>query len=370
MSFNRAFRKTGPALLVAGLLFCSVTQADHGLFESNDALEISLAVKFSDLCRPREDDNCEYFPTTLEYKSETDGEGKIPVEVIVRGGWRAMESNCSVPLLFVRFDGSTTAGTPFNGQDVLPLTTHCGQGLSVERTRNRMRSSQFEQYLLKEYLAYRLYNLVSETSLRVRLLKISYPDPEKPSRVIRNYAFLAEHFDSLAARVDAEVLERWSFDHEKLDTRSADELALFQYMIGNTDWSIPRQRNILLLETAQGLQQAVPYDLDMSGLVNAHYAGPPPTLPIDEVTERYYLGFCHPDLDWAELVTKFTTLKTAVFDELDQIDGLNRSSRRVTRGFLQRFFETLESDKKRQARLVEHCQPWPPSKDDHMKVDP
>jgi len=109
----------------------------------------------------------------------------------------------------------------------------------------------------------------------------------------------------------------------------------------------------------------VPFDLDMSGLVNAHYAGPAPGLPIDAVRDRLYLGFCHPDVDWQALFSEFITQQDAVLSLVDEIPDLDRNSVKSTRKFLQKFFGILNSEDRRQKEIVEACQAWPPSAMDH-----
>ena len=69
------------------------------------------------------------------------------------------------PPLFVSFGDETARGTLFEGQTMLPLTTHCRD------------SSSYEQYVLKEYLAYRIYNLLTDKSLRVRLARVRTATP-------------------------------------------------------------------------------------------------------------------------------------------------------------------------------------------------
>jgi hypothetical protein len=248
---------------------------------------------------------------------------------------------------------------------MLPLTTHCGQGLSLESSRVKQSHVTWEQYLLKEYLAHRLYNEITDISLNARLVRMTYPNPDKPNRSIVNYAFFTEHFKSVAKRNGAELLSRGSFDHEKLDAHSADLVALFQYLIGNTDWSIVRERNIVLLQDSSGSLQPLPFDFDMSGLVNAHYAGPAPGLSIDQVTERQYLGFCHPDTDWDALFEFFLDRQETLLSMIAEIPGLKKQSIRVTNRFLEQFFSTLQSSERREKKIVSQCQPWPPSAIDH-----
>ena len=351
-------------LLAIGLTPCPV-HSGPPLFESNSLMDISLPVDFSSLCRPREDNECDFSPTEMCY-TEAGGETRtIPVEIKVRGGWRSLTRNCSAPLLWVRFDQEQAVGTPFEDQGLLPLTTHCGTGLSLESMSARTNRTDWEQYLLKEYLGHRLYTELTDMSIRARLMTITYPNPEQKGRAIRNYAFFTEHFDSVAERNHAERLPRPGFDHESLDVRSADILALFQFMIGNTDWSVTRERNIVLMRTESESQSPVPYDLDMSGLVNAPYAGPAPGLPIDGVTDRYYLGFCHPDIDWDELFEYFTSRRDSLLALVDEVPGLGRNSARQTRSYLEKFFEILGDENERNEQIVESCQPWPPSSIDH-----
>jgi len=334
------------------------------LFDSHSVLELNMKVNFKELCRPRETPDCDYRATEFVYQQG--GEQRIiPIEIRVRGGWRALSSNCSIPLLFVRFPGQGTAGTPFEGQSSLPLTTHCGRSSSLNDFAGSGNYTSYEQFLLKEYLAYRLYNEMTAMSLRVRLARIRYENPEKPGRYFKSYAFFTEHFKSLAERSRTELLARGNFDYQVLDTRSADVLALFQFMIGNTDWSIVRQRNTILVQPENGAQIPVPYDLDMSGLVNAPYAGPPPTLPIKEVRDRYYLGFCHPGVEWEPLFREFQSRQGPLLSMADDIPGLFKRELRSMVRYLESFFNILNSPERRQEKIIDACHPWPPSPVDH-----
>jgi len=348
------------ACLALGSVLVAVdVQADNLLFSSHDMMEVAVPVDFKTLCHPRETADCDYTPTELEYVDQHGERYVIPIEVIIRGGWRSMTRNCSAPLLFIRFDQDSTAGTPFEGQTLLPLTTHCGQGLSVEATRFREHRTDWEQYLLKEYLAHRLYNVITPVSLNARLVQITYPNPDKPNRKIRNYAFFTEHFDSVAARNGKEVIDRGGFDPEKLDTHMAGLVALFQFMIGNTDWSVMRERNIVLLQDLSGAQLPLPYDFDMSGLVNAQYAGPAPDLPIKDVRDRYFLGFCGPGLKQDSFFLPYLENKEALLSLVNTVPGLDRKSAKSTLRYLQEFFEILESEELRTKQIVNQCQPGP-----------
>jgi hypothetical protein len=330
------------------------------LFDSHEMLELTMPVDFDNLCRPSESPDCDYTPTVFEYRDADGNEQSIPISIRRRDGWRARQTNCQVPTLFVRFSGDDAVGTPFEGQSELALTSHCGKGFSSTKARSRRLPDTFESYVINEYLGYRLYNLVTDISLRVRLVRITYANPDNPRRDFRHYAFFAEHFESLAERFNAELLPGQSFSPEHLDRDAADHMALFQYMVGNTDWSIPRQDNVILLQAEDGKQVPVMFDLDMSGLVFAHYASPPAHLPIRTVKQRYYQGFCNPDADWDGLFGKFNGLRASVMGMLAETPGLARGDRRMSGEYLNSFFNVLNSRQARQNRIVSACQPWPP----------
>ena len=356
-------------ILCAMIIASSVVLAETReplLFDSHARLELTIAVNFDTLCRPSETPDCEYRPTVLEYRDAAGHQRSVPVSIRRRDGWRALQTNCQVPTLFVRFSEQDTAGTPFEGQSSLALTSHCGKGVSPENIPSRSLPSEFERYVINEYLGYRIYNQVTDVSLRVKLVRITYANLDNPRLDITRDAFFSEHFDSLAKRFDATLLPAQSFDPEKLDIHAADKIALFQYMIGNTDWSIPMQDNIILLQFPNDTHVPVIYDLDMSGLVSAHYAVPAPRLPINTVKQRFYMGYCHPDTDWDALFAQFTGMQKTIWSMLADTPGLGRGDQRMSGAYMDSFFKILNSPKSRQRKIVEACKPWPFSGVDFM----
>jgi hypothetical protein len=352
-------------LLLAAPLCARPALAEAPLFASDTVMKVTIPLDFSQLCRPRETEECEFSPATLIYGAASGSKLSMPIQVKIRGGWRSLSRNCSVPLLWIQFSESSVAGTPFEGQSLLPLTTHCGKGISIEAQTRGTRRSDYEQYLLREFLALRIYNQLTEHSLRARLVRISYSDPERLRKTSLHYAFFTEHFDSMAERTGSVRLKRGSFDADRLDAQSSARVAVFQYMIGNTDWSIVRERNMVLLSDGQGKQVPVPYDFDMSGLVDADYAGPAPGLPIDRVRERYFLGLCQPGTDWDATFELYRERQHDILNLGNRLPGFSRSSRRLTRSYLDGFFDILGAADKREREIVGACKPWPPSPVDH-----
>ncbi len=329
------------------------------LFDSHDVLELTMPVDFNTLCRPSEQPDCDYTSTVLEYTDANGKQQSLPIGILRRDGWRAMQANCQVPTIFVRFSNEHTIGTPFEGQSILALTSHCGKAVPTDTVRSRALPDQFESYVSNEYLGYRLYNLVTDVSLRVRFIKITYANLENPHLSFTRNGFFAEHFEDLAARMGAQLLPENSFDPARLSLEAADQLALFNFMVGNTDWSIENQDNVFLLRFPDGKDVPVIYDLDMSGLVNAHYASPSPDLPVKKVRHRYYLGYCHPDTDWDALFAKFNGMEKDIMTMVIETPGFGRGDRRQSGVYLDTFFDNLDSEKARETRIIERCQPMP-----------
>lgn len=315
--------------------------APSGLFAELEPLAMELVMEDKALCRGQKAD-CEETPATIVYTAADGTKQPVAVHVRARGIWRNSDGHCSIPPLFVTFTGET-AGTLFDGQTMLPLTTHC-----------RANPTSYEQYVLKEYLAYRIYNLLSDDSLRVRLARVTYRDPSR-DRTVERYAFFTEHFNSLAARRGATTLRNEEFDAKTADQGSLATYGLFQYFIGNTDWSIIAGHNALRLRSADASQLVVPFDFDFSGLVNASYAGPPPELPIDSVTDRLFRGFCVPGYDWPALFAHFQERRAAIEELVATQAGLDAKQRATAAAFIASFYDVIESPARRQREILDAC---------------
>jgi len=335
------------ALVVAAVIApTSGSGAEFELFGPHEPLALELVVDLDALCRKDSDDGCPDTPGTLTYSAGDGRSQSIAIHVRARGNWRRARKNCKVPPLFLLFAESAVAGTPFEGQSLLPLTTHC-----------RPNPSSYEQYVLKEYIGYRLYNVLSESSLRVRLAQVTYRDSSHDSRPVTRYAFLTEHFDALADRHGAAVWRPEAVDPHTLDSMNFGILPVYQYMIGNTDWSMVYGHNVLAIRTDGGAVTTIPFDLDFSGLVNASYAGPPPKLPIRSVRQRIFRGFCRDDIDWDRVFAHFEERRAEVLELVGQVPGLRKNTRRKTQSYLEKFYATLDSRERRRKKIVDACRP-------------
>ena len=315
--------------------------AGPGLFDRADPLALDVYMDTKALCRDPRRDRCDDLPAELAYRDDDGAERRIEVSLRSRGRFRDETGDCSLPALFVFFRGAT-AGTLFEGQSMLPLTTHC-------RT-----SPQYEQYVLKEHLAYRIYNALTDKSLRTRLARVTYHDTSGRTESLTRYAFFVEHFDSLAKRHDAVVWKPERFDVLDADPVEMATLDVFEYMIGNTDWSAVFNHNVVLIRDAAGRATAVPYDFDFSGLVDAEYASVAPELPIRHVRQRWFRGVCRPDTDWPRVFSAFQERRGAI-EHLTRSSGLPSTAQDDALRYLDGFFATLSSTAERERDIVSAC---------------
>ncbi|HEY3518264.1 MAG TPA: hypothetical protein VGL98_14540, partial [Gammaproteobacteria bacterium] len=312
------------------------------LFDEVQPFEMELVLDWQALCRNPQKAECVDLPATLVYRDALDQEQRVSVALRTRGRYRADTVECALPALFVFFTGDTR-GTLFAGESMLPLTTHCA------------RIAGYEQYLLKEYLAYRMYDVLSSNSLRVRLARVTYRDTAGRLAPFERYAFFTEHFDSFARRRDAAVLAKQLFDPRKADAREIIIFDLFQYAIGNTDWSVVKGHNVLLVEREAGVITPVPFDFDFSGLVNAKYASVSPEISISSVRQRVFRGVCDPKTDWEAAFAHFAARRADVLELADEIPGLEPKQRDGAVEYLEGAFATFASPGRRHTLIVDAC---------------
>ena len=317
------------------------TVRESSLFEQDAPLKLDFVMDKDALCR-RPTDDCDDAPAELHY-TDTSGRHRVAANIRVRGRWKPDNGNCRFPALFVFFSQQASSDPVFAGQDMLPLTTHC-------QTRR-----QYEQYVLKEYLAYRIFNVLTDKSLRVRLASISYREPGDSSDSLVRYGFFTEHFRSMARRHAAELWQPKKFDPFHGDAFELAVMDLFQFMIGNTDWSAIYQHNIVLIRDRSGLPTAVPFDLDFSGLVAAEYAGPSPNLRLKSVKQRMFRGICRPDTDWQRLFAHFQSKRAEISALVHQVPDLAGKHRKRAAGYLDRFYKILDDPKQREKKIVSAC---------------
>jgi len=269
------------------------------------------------------------FPASFLAKLDDSTEVREPVMLEVRGNFR--KNYCYMPPLKVNF--KSTAAPVLSPLGSLKLVNVC----EVDRRDNT-------EYLLKEYLVYKLYNLITDKSLRARLLRIRFVDSPGKKKTITEYGFLLEDVKDMAKRNECVERKRNVKHTEETDRQQMTRVAMFEYMIGNSDWSVPVRHNIKLIvpkTDTNAVSYAVPYDFDHSGLVKTDYALPPPQLAIKDVTERSYRGFPRTMEELQAVADEFLQQKEKMYQLIRRFDLLPSVTREEIISFLNGFFSTI-----------------------------
>lgn len=171
-------------------------------------------------------DESEYHEGTFRYADSIGNTYEVDVEVRARGNYRRRRNVCRFAPLRLIFSGEQPPNAIFEGQEKLKLVTHCDSGRSI-----------YEQNILKEYLAYRIFGLLTEQSFRIRLLHVTYLDTDRDNQPLTKYAFLIEDRDSVAVRTGMPLSSVKQIDLSELEPAQTNLVTVFQYFIGNTDFS-------------------------------------------------------------------------------------------------------------------------------------
>jgi hypothetical protein len=314
------------------------------LFQSESMLEVRIVADFKTLFKDRGEER-DYHEGEFYWRESGDSlEQQLPVKLRLRGNFRRKKENCGFPPIRLKFGKDDTKGTLFAGQKKLKLVTHCS---------NR---SAYEQYNLEEYLAYKMYNELTDWSFRVRLLKISYEDAKGKKDPIQRYGFLIEDEDDMAERHGGVILEKQGISQRNIENKQEVLMSLFAYMIGNTDWSVSGQHNVKIIQRGLGDPYvAVPYDFDWCGMISTPYARPNPILGIESVRERVYRGVCQDRSLFDEAIQRFNAEKADIYRLFEQTEGMDPKVRKRALKYLDEFYEIINSENNLRNNVLNQC---------------
>jgi hypothetical protein len=349
MPFARA--RHGPVrgtllLLNAATLAAAPARGQASLFDSHEVLELRIVSDFNGLMAERDSLKLELFPATISYLGPSGEPVSVEAGLRLRGHWRRQKRNCAFAPIKVDFPKGARDGTIFEGLGDLKLVVHCRKG------------ERFQQYVLREYLVYRLYNILTPLSHRVRLVRTWYVDTSGKGDSLAAHAFFLENDRKAAERNGAQLYQAAGARWEHVDADQGALVSAFEYLIGGSDWSLPALHNILLFRhEGTGAVLPVAYDFDWTGIVNTSYATPDYRLPIRSVRERLYRGICRTPEDWAPVLARFQGAKEALYAVYDSVPGLDPGYIRDTRDYLDRFFEVIGDPRRLRREMIDPCRP-------------
>jgi hypothetical protein len=319
------------------------------LFQSHDMLRMTLRTDIDFLRSER--DTIEEAEGTVTFVDLNGAETTKPVQVRVRGNFRRDPRNCNFPPLRLNFPTGQMEGTVFEGQDRLKLVTPCHDG-----------RDEFQRYIYDEYLAYRVANLLTPYSYRVRLVEITYEDTSGDYDTRTKHAFLIEADEQMAARNRALFLDVPEMHPVMADGDQSVLVGMFNYMIANLDWSAVYFHNAVVIRREDGKYLPVPYDFDFAGAINARYAVVPPQLEdqVRRVRQRLYREFCRPQLTYEKAAAMFAGKR-------EQVEELYRTFPYYAEPdhaqdaieYLDGFWEVIDNPRRFEDRIVGDCTPMP-----------
>ncbi|MBK9016939.1 MAG: hypothetical protein IPM82_24355 [Saprospiraceae bacterium] len=133
-------------------------QSVFELFQTEDYLSITLESDFQNLKKNKNTDD--YQPAVLSYQDKDGSTVRWEIEIKPRGKMRRMV--CTMPPLKLKFQKAAIKEQGLEKYRTLEMVEICQQG------------KDYEQYLLREYVAYKLYNMLTDQSFRVQLVKIDF----------------------------------------------------------------------------------------------------------------------------------------------------------------------------------------------------
>lgn len=333
---NQGFKKQINLFLTVVLFFLwpmiNPVLAQEYLFDKEFPIEIELLLPL-DSIKAESCSDAHYYKAILRYTERGGEKISLKVRVKKRGNFRCDSRNCTQPPLMFNFSKKSVKGTLFENQDKLKLVLPCRPG-----------RGKYQQYIQEELAVYKLYNELSPYSFKVRPVKLTLQDINRPLDTVTLYSFFIESEEAMALRLRGKILNATNVRQREFESFSMTRLSIFQFMIGNTDWSTTEPHNIVILSLNPFEPPVpVPYDFDWSGIINTPYSRPNSTLPITKVTERYYLGRCIGADTLYRVINEFKDKKASLIELITKEKmGLSEGSKIKMKDFLDEFFEMAE----------------------------
>jgi len=315
----------------------------RALFQMVEPLVFTLESDFSAVNKDRDPNSTKQFPAILKTTGPNGESLSIPIKIGARGHLRRMSQTCSfVPL---RLELSKEVkGTAFEGpSNTLKLVTHC-QG-----------SKEFDQFVLREHLAYRLANLILPRSFRSRIATVTYADSKTGKAMTTRFGMLLEDDGDVARRLEGRTvaLERVVFNDLEKDPLTL--MMVFEFMIGNTDFSIFALHNVILVQTPDSKLHPVPYDFDLSGLVRPPYAVGDRRLGMTSVVDRLYRGPCRTNEELQPIFSAFRSKKSEIMATIESHAGLESGARREVTAYINDFFSLIDRPPSVKRFFIDQC---------------
>lgn len=330
-------------LFVGSYAQAQLEASSFDFFDGNEEpVQLKLTSDFKFL--RKEKFNTAYQPAVLTVYGSQGDSLVYNIKIKARGNFR--KKHCSFPPIKIKFDKDNFENSSLSEHNSLKLVTHCKS------------SPAYTDRLFEEYAIYKMYRLLTPYSLDARMLKINYVDTGSKNSPGEQFGFVIQEIEQVAEENNAREVSNKNVHMERLNRYLGTLMPTFEYMIGNTDWSVPALHNIKLLKDNDPEKYPlipVPYDFDYCGLINAPYAVPPEKLELTSVRERRYRGYCRTKEEFQEVFDLFIEKKAQLLALIEDNPWIEKKTKLDDLKYLEEFFSNIENPKFIERSLMYEC---------------
>jgi hypothetical protein len=326
----------------------SATAANSPLYSSLEPLELTLIADFKQIRKDRDQDSELREALMVLPNGDT-----TALQIQTRGKFRLNKRNCNFPPIRLDFKRGDMDGTVFESQNRLKLVSPCKDD-----------KDEYDQYVLQEYLVYRIHNTLTDMSFRARLARMTFVDSSGDKEPFTKWTFIIENDDFLAARTSWKILNLPQVPPEYIDPDQMMRTEVFQYLVGNTDWN-PNQpspsdpadccHNQKNIGSMAGPVFSISYDFDFTGIVDAEYADPPKEVGVRKVRDRINRGWCRASGELQPTFDLFNSKKAEIYAVYDEVSALDPEVKQETIEYLDEFFAVINDPKEIRDEFERKC---------------
>lgn len=320
-----------------------VPKTENELFSEDRIFPIKLTYSVKEVKKNTNDST--YIDTDLTYQLADGTWNTLDIRLRARGHNR--RETCYFAPIKIKIKKAERKGSLFEDDKKLKLVLPC------------LLQSDKNDKLVKEYMAYRIYQEISPYHFKTRLLDIDFTEiRKKKNREFKLKGFFIQDIDNVADRFGGKELKDRVVHPLQQDDYTSVQNDFFQFMIGNTDFSNAYQHNAKLIFVEGKKAIPVPYDFDLAGLVNASYAVVSQigneTLPIESVTERLYRGFKRDMQVYDKVRQEFIRKRGPIMAAIDEIEPYFDDPQEFRRAkeYILGFYKIIVDDKRYTREIV------------------
>jgi len=310
-------------------------------FQRDSILKMTIKTKTKQLVAKKYKEDWQ--PLSMTFDNKTEGSVEWTAKTRARGNIR--KQVCYYPPMKIKFKKKWLVANEMDSSfNDLKLVVGCRKG------------DYYGELVLKEYLIYQLYEALTDISFRTQLAEIEFVDTEDKWKPFTTYAFFIENQDEMATRLNAKCTKPKRLRSKYIYAEQLDKMNLFQYMIGNTDWSAVGSHNVRLIKCYDyPLPLPIAYDFDYAGLVNAPYAVHGEGIDLELITERLYLGMCRETGELEKQIPLFNEKKATFYQIINDFPYLGKKEKKEMISYLDDFYRVLNNPKSFRRNITGYC---------------